>query len=188
LIVYLISAIAPHDVLLRLARFNVAISPNMTTMGWRVKVRFFYLHSGSVFFRCAYHHCWWKSSRPSIESFDSRKTFVLSCRSFYRYRRIDALCFANRTPAETIRLASCTLVGSYSNYLKVLHRSGVRARARTHTHTHIFFHCSTVINAYQCILLLSVARSYKILFVQNFIRFIQNFIPKQPLSKQLENK
>jgi len=51
LIVYLISAMAPTcDVLLRRLISSYRHFANMTTMGWRVKVRFFCLHSGLVFF------------------------------------------------------------------------------------------------------------------------------------------
>lgn len=126
--------------------YLVTISMNVTTMG--LKFRFF--PRQFIFFFCAFRHRWWKSSRPASTSFDSRKTFVLSRRLFYRYRRSDALCFANRAPLVEANRPAFS-VGSYSNYLKVLHRSAY------------FFHCSVAANAYRYIL--------SLLFAKNFTRY-----------------
>jgi len=83
-----------------------------------------------LFLRHAFRR--WKSrgdraGRARVRTFGGRKTFVLSRSdvSAGTDRPTGGLCLANRTtPAEAIRL------GSYSNYLKVLHpaaREGVHA-------------------------------------------------------------
>lgn len=126
----------------------------------------FYLHGAfGLFFAALPAIAGEKPSRPSTVSFDSRKTFVLSRQSFYRYRRTDVLCFANRTPTEAIRPASRTSAGSYSNYPKVLHRSGVRI----HTNTHTFF---SLLGRHKCKPVYSLTFSCS--FVQNFTRYQNN--------------
>lgn len=122
---------------------------------WGDELKFrFYLHGGSAFFSPRFPPLLVKN--PVGARWVSTVVKLSYC-PVGRFTGTDALCFANRTPAEAIRPASRTSAGSYSNYSKVLHRSGVHM----HTHTYVFFSLlgPAATNANRCILLLSVVRA-----------------------------
>lgn len=124
----LICSLLLHSIQFDFFLISILVSiSNVTTMG----LKFRFSPRQFIFFLLFPPFSGGKPSRLASTSFDSRKTFVLSRWLFYR--RTDALCFASRAPlVETNRPAF--LVGSYSNYLKVLQRDAY------------FFHCSVPAN------------------------------------------
>lgn len=132
---------------------------------WGDELKFrFYLHGGSAFFSPRFPPLLVKN--PVGARWVSTVVKLSYC-PVGRFTSTDALCFANRTPAEAIRPASRTSAGSYSNYSKVLHRSGVHM----HTHTYVFFFIARP-GRHKCKPMYSLTFSCS--FVQNFTRYQNN--------------